>query len=450
MQSACTIGSRVIGSLILLTIFNFNTLAQDNSPWSRYGLGDPIPGSNIVNRAMGGAAAAYADMQTINFVNPASYSLFGPQKAIFDVGLDINNRTLRNNLGSSYTSSNAIIPYLAAGFQIRPQTSKINWGLAFGLRPLTKVSYNISNISSFGGDSLITQYEGNGGTYQAFAGTAIGYKNFSVGINGGYRFGSKDYTTKVSIINDTVINRYTPGKKEVRNNFGSAFLELGIQQRFKINNKSSFTFGAYGSMQTSMRVTKDEVYESFIVSGDGGITSRVDSVSEVRNVRGAIQYPSYYGAGVMYDFQDKGKLMILADYVRYNWGSYRFFGSPDALQNSWQIKAGVQLLPSIPTTAQQQRKSYWSRAIYRAGFNVTREPFLINNTNLNSYGISLGMGLPITQYGLLEKLYRSHIVNVAVEFGQRANRSSVLRENYFRLSLGFSLSDIWFIKRKYD
>ena len=60
--------------------------SQDNSPWSRYGLGDITPSSNIVSRGMGHAAAAYSDFQTINFVNPASYSRFGAQRAILGPG----------------------------------------------------------------------------------------------------------------------------------------------------------------------------------------------------------------------------------------------------------------------------------------------------------------------------------------------------------------------------
>ena len=50
--------------------------AQENSPYSRYGLGDIAPSTNIVNRGMGGLSAAFADPFTINFTNPASYSQF--------------------------------------------------------------------------------------------------------------------------------------------------------------------------------------------------------------------------------------------------------------------------------------------------------------------------------------------------------------------------------------
>jgi hypothetical protein len=346
MQSACTTGSRVLGSLVLLTIFSFNTLAQDNSPWSRYGLGDLVPSGNIANRGMGGVSAAYTDFQAINFLNPASYGSFGAQRAIFDVGLDINSRTLRNPNGDNYTSSNAYIPYLAAGFQIKPQKSKIGWGLVFGLRPITKVSYNIvsrSRISA--GDSMATQYEGNGGSYQAFAGTGITIKNFSIGVNGGYRFGSKDYATRVFLLNDTVPDRYTPGIKDVKNNFGGAFAELGLQYRIPVNKTTSLTVGAYGSLQSRMKVRKDEKFESAFLAGESGIITRIDSVFQESDVRGTIEYPSSYGFGVMYETIDKSKLSVGADFTTTKWKDYRYFNTADLLQNSWQIKAGAQFIP---------------------------------------------------------------------------------------------------------
>jgi hypothetical protein len=42
------------------------------------------------------------------------------------------------------------------------------------------------------------------------------------------------------------------------------------------------------------------------------------------------------------------------------------------------------------------------------------------------------------------------VVNIAFEYMKRGNNDNLLKENAFRLSLGFSLSDFWFIKRKYD
>ncbi len=51
------------------------TQAQtENSPYSRYGLGDQLPTQNIMSRGMGGVSAAYSDILSVNFTNPASYS----------------------------------------------------------------------------------------------------------------------------------------------------------------------------------------------------------------------------------------------------------------------------------------------------------------------------------------------------------------------------------------
>jgi hypothetical protein len=448
MQSACTTGNRVIGSLALSILFSFNVLAQDNSPWSRYGLGDIVPSSNIATRGMGGVSAGFTDFQAINFLNPASYGSFGSQRAIFDVGLDINSRTLRNNRGDNYTSSNAYIPYMAAGFQVKPQKSNMGWGLVFGLRPLTKVSYNIVSRSKISaGDSMVTQYEGNGGSYQAFAGTGVTIKNLSAGINVGYRFGSKDYSTRVFLLNDTVPDRYTPGVKDTRNNFGGFFTELGLQYRIVLNKNSSVTVGAYGSMQSKLNVRKDEKFESAFLADETGIINRIDSVFQASDIKGTIEYPSYYGFGFLYDVMKDSKLSVGLDFTTTSWSNFRYFNTSDLLQNSWQLKAGAQFVPNVKT--ETKRSSYWSSVSYRAGFNYSKEPFTVMGTDMKSYGVSLGVGLPIRRFTFAD-INRSNVVNAAFEFGQRGNNTSALRENYFRFSLGFSLSDVWFIKRKYD
>ena len=68
--------------------------------------------------------------------------------------------------------------------------------MSFGLRPVTKINYKIEKNERLTGiDSLNTLYEGSGGANQAFIGTGK-IKNFSIGINAGYMFGSKDYSTQ--------------------------------------------------------------------------------------------------------------------------------------------------------------------------------------------------------------------------------------------------------------
>jgi hypothetical protein len=42
------------------------------------------------------------------------------------------------------------------------------------------------------------------------------------------------------------------------------------------------------------------------------------------------------------------------------------------------------------------------------------------------------------------------MINTAIEFGKRGSGVNNITENFIKFSLGLSLSDIWFIKRKYD
>src|SRR5688500_6333303 len=89
-----------------LLIVTHKIAAQENSPYSRYGLGNTVPNTNVVNRGMGGVSAAFADPFSVNFNNPASYSAFQAQleqgskklqygRVLLDAGINIENKALR-------------------------------------------------------------------------------------------------------------------------------------------------------------------------------------------------------------------------------------------------------------------------------------------------------------------------------------------------------------------
>ncbi|HLG38685.1 MAG TPA: hypothetical protein VI461_03415, partial [Chitinophagaceae bacterium] len=61
---------------VVFLAFLSPVFAQDNSPYTRYGLGDIVPSTNINTRGLGGISTGYNDFFTINFSNPASYGFF--------------------------------------------------------------------------------------------------------------------------------------------------------------------------------------------------------------------------------------------------------------------------------------------------------------------------------------------------------------------------------------
>jgi len=405
----------------------------DNSPYSRYGLGDELSGKNIMSRGVGGLSAAYADILTVNFSNPASYSRL--KRATFDFGVELDARTLRViDPPQKYSSATPTISYIQLGL---PLSKTRNWGMNIGLKPLTRVSYKLERNERLDGvDSLQSVFEGNGGSYEVYTGTGFGTKNIAIGFNVGYRFGTKSYDSKRIFIPDSVGTFYYPSLYNTRTSYGGLFGNAGIQYTALLNKKNILRIGAYGSLKRELNATRDETIQTYSDEDTG--VHRIDLVSQT-SMSGKIVYPASYGMGIIYH---KGeKWMIGVDFTQTQWNEYRYFNEVDSVQDAWKVHIGGQVLPNLVNA-----KSYWGRVTYRAGFSYGQDYVKVQN-DLPIWTGSVGLGLPMRPPSFSNQY---SVINLSLEFGQRGNNLNVIRESFFRLSLGFTLSDIWFIKRKYD
>lgn len=434
MLSVSIIMYKKIRLLALVSICGI-TVAKaqtENSPYSRYGIGDLVPSHNIINRGMGGFTAAYGDFQSINFSNPASYSRF--KATVLDAGLEVNSRTLRTTEPPrKFSAASPNISYLLLGV---PLSRKNDWGLTFGLRPVSKISYKIERNEMLGtiGENINTLFEGNGGAYEVFTGTGVGYKGFRVGVNVGYLFGSKDFSTRLSMVNDSVL--YYQSNHQTKANYGGLFLKAGVQYTAKLNKDTRLHLGGYGNLKHTLNARKDIIRETFIPQENGPV--RVDSIFEDKDVSGKVVYPASVGFGFMIDRE--AKWMFGADFTQTKWVDYRFFGEQDRVQDSWKLHVGGQIIPNA-----LNGKNYWSRVAYRAGFNYGTD-YVNVDSELPTYTVTFGMGLPMRPPAYTRQFA---VINLALEYGRRGDKNSVIRENFFRLALGLNLSDIWFQKKRY-
>ncbi|MEO6582995.1 MAG: hypothetical protein ABIO05_01650 [Ferruginibacter sp.] len=421
------------------TLFFYTALfAQDNSPYSRYGLGDVSPGQNIINRSMGGISAGYADLFSLNFANPAS--LGNIRKAVFDLGGDIDRRTLKSNASpEKYTATNTYISYLQFGVPVasRKMLQKgISWGFSFGLKPQTQINYKIENRSRLNGiDSLHTNYEGSGGLNQVILNTGVKIKNFSFGLTGGYSFGNKDYSTRLNFINDTVL--YARSNTATKSTFGGAFINAGLQYDIK-TTAGILRLGSYANLSHKLKAKESVINETFTFNGNGELQT-IDTVAYRPEVRGEITYPATYGFG----FTNITKNWVYgADFETTGWNNYRYYQMKDLVQNSWRVKAGAQFAPYKDAA----ERRYFYLVQYRAGAYLGRDMVNIGDAKRSEYGITLGAGLPLTT-----QRYDFALLNLGAEFGTRGNKQSKsIRENLIRLSVGITINATWFQKRKYD
>ncbi len=448
--------------------------SQDNSPYSRYGIGDLVPPTNINSRGLGGLSAAFNEPLSINFSNPASFSSFQTDKelksnklksgrAILDVGINLENRTLKDPaFAERFTASNALFSYVQVGVPL-----KQNWGLSFGLRPISRISYKIRRrellydpITSQRIDSAETLFSGSGGSYLASMGTGfslfkrlkkdksgkeiIGEEKLSVGFTAGYLFGEKDYSTKRTIFNDTLSSDYyNQANYQTTTNYGNLNFSAGIQYKVPLKKNLMLTLGAYGAWGQTVNASQDVLRETFIYDASIGEV-RLDSVSDKRNVKGKIDLPSSITAGFVLQkytvINKEGGWLIGVDFAQQSWDKYRFYGQIDSVQSKWEIRVGGQLNP-IP------KRNYFSNIAYRFGFFMGPDYIKVGK-KLNQIGGSFGLGLPLAT--TRQAPNQATLINLAFEYGKRGNNSNLLSESLFRVSLGFSLSDFWFIKRKYD
>src|SRR4051794_1958339 len=111
MRSVSTINFKLISGFFLLAT-PLLVFSQENSPSSRYGLGNLFSAQHVANRGMAGLSTPYVDAQSVNFYNPASYS--GLKVVTFDVGIAISNQTLHSaNPTAKYSATNFTPSYVA-------------------------------------------------------------------------------------------------------------------------------------------------------------------------------------------------------------------------------------------------------------------------------------------------------------------------------------------------
>ena len=450
-------------TVLLLTGICSAAYAQDNSPYSRFGLGDKFPNTNAANRAMGGISAAYNDYFNINYNNPASYSFFQATqelnsrklangRAVLNVGVDAQMRTLIDrDAQKRFPSSDIVFSHVMLGMPLRK-----NWGMALGLRPLHRINYKMENIQQITDhntnlpiDSGRILSEGQGGTYLATVGIGVKFKAgtngfLSLGVNGGYMFGKKDYSTRITLVGEDAL--YAAGNRQVKTSMGGLYFDAGAQYQFKVSDKLYMGLGAYGNIKQTIKTSADTIAETYIYTAEEGYKT-IDSVSTAIG-KGSFVYPmSFTGGFILQKPQinptaEAGWLIGL-DFTHTDWNNYRIDKNADPnLRSNWQVKLGTELNP-------MRKNNYFSNVAYRLGFFTGPDYVYLNNTAMPVYGITFGMGLPLINYNGAMARYQLSVLNLGFEYVKRGNNQNLIKENQFRISAGFSLSDLWFIKRRY-
>mgnify|MGYP001024818594 CR=1 FL=1 len=423
----------LIAGLVLLPAFLFAQFNNNTtSPFSRFGLGDLQSHTHGRTSAMGGATLGSRNSQQVNIANPASYTSTDSLAFLFEFGMNGKFSSYKNDI-DHFATNDVNFRYFVMSF---PITRKVS--TALGLTPYSDVGYDIQvNQELPNSGNVRYLYYGEDSLSRAFWGVAVSpLKNISVGANLYYFFGSLQRKSNVTFPNN--IEMYSIEKNDGLRlrDFG---LNYGIQATIPMEKDQSITLGATFSNKPKFTAFSTDISLKtlYLYDDSGNPFGDVDTLSYRDELKGKIQMPMSVGLGVSY--VKKNKLELNADYQFEQWTKARFLNESYFFLTDRSIfSVGGEYIPEKFSI-----RSYTSRMAYRAGLRYEKTYLNISNQQVNDFGISFGVGLPV---------YRSNsTINISAELGRRGNTSDdLVRENYVKLNLSVNLYDLWFVKRKFD
>lgn len=424
-------------ALVISIAFTFQSFSQGTvSPYSAYGVGLLSEKAYASNNGMGNAGLAYSSPWFIPVLNPA---LLGSQTfSSFEAGMSLTQTAIRDEL-TRYDQVNGGLKYVALALPIVPG----KYGISISLNPYADKNYNLiqspdenqplrAGVKRFEGEGTISQLRiANGWNIT---------KNIAIGAEANYNFGKiTDRSTFQNIIQgeDSIFVPYLVAG-ESTNTFSDFSFTLGGRYSRQIG-KNFLGVGLTYDLPANLNTTRNTFLQYLSAAGtplnpQTGITD--SSNFSTFNEEGITAIPGKIGVGLSYWKQSKWA--ISADFTYQDWSQYENFGTKDAnLTTQTEVKIGAEYTPDA-----QAGDKYLKRVTYRAGLRVNNGPIVVNNTDINSFGITFGTTLPITNVSN---------VNLAFEIGQRGTLlNNLVREDYFSFNLSFTYNDRWFLRRQFD
>ncbi len=416
---------------VFLVLIAFHVSAQNtSSPYSVFGIGDLNQHITGRNNAMGGGGYALRSSSYFNFLNPASSSSSDSLVFLFEFGASAGfGRLTQGNDSKKFDKSG--IDYMAFGNRI---TSR--WAYSLGLTTYSKVNYRVSTSGKVNDIGTVNYYYlGNGGINKIFFGNSLKINNnISLGINLNYLFGSID-KTRLVVFPSTAYAYNTQSETSVR--VRDIFTEYALQYSM-FNNDMQYTFGIVANPRTKISVYKDYLSGATLGNNISGISSNtiIDTIDNLSGVKDYFNIPASIGTG--FCVENKNKWLISADVEYQDWKNINYWGTSDTTDYALRISFGGEYIPDWNSATYA-----WKRMRYRAGLYYNKTPYLVKNTAIDDMGVTFGLGIP-------HRRARTSF-NFAIRAGVKGTvENNLIREKYFILSLSLSLSDIWFLKYKYE
>ncbi len=449
---------------IAFCCFGYALNGQNNtsSPYSFNGIGEIEQSYFTKQRGMSGLGVATFSNNNYSLLNPASIGFIN--KSVFDFGLRADRTTFDKD-GNFRDIDNGNFNNIALGFSMlkkqkfskadtSAETGRItgvtatknifNWSAGFAFTPFASKGGNFGFSKDTFGSSLSFQNVGSGGLsnlafqngFQIGEYLAIGH---SFSVIWGQNFQTRNiYDDSFALISLSDIN------SSRFNGFANTF---GAGLNLPLSSKLVLNMGASLRLQTEFNRNASRIALSV---DERGARRLVDTLLLSENVQDKVGIPASLALGASLAY--KGVFLIGVDYIAQNWSEMNGSGWADNYTDYNRLCVGLTLNhESNPSKSMRKPEIYLGYATTK--LQVPYSDFSGNILPVSETGMSFGLGLPVLRDifnadGKRER-YKSMIHITGEYINRGANQSGFINEKLYRLSIGLSLTDLWFMKRKY-
>jgi len=418
----------------LITLFPLSAQFNTYSPYTRFALGDLAKQGFGQQQAMGGTGLAINEGNRINHLNPASFTALDSTSVYFDFGantfhnqyqtedysntwwnMNLHHIAFASSMGKYLGVSAGVVPYSSIGYFIKQEYDDLTNGLA-----------------------MDTYYKGQGGIMNVYLGTAVKLLDkFSLGVTMNYLMGK---LTRERQVDFPTHGGYSSPSSIENINLRKPVFTLGLQYKEVYGDKFFFSVGGVYDFKANARVSNDyKVNNVFYTDDPAWINDSVaidpDYILGADTSSNSILIPQRMGLG--FAFGIPNKLIITGDFYKQDWtGSMS--DANYSTTNATSMHFGLEYIPDVESI-----RGFHKLLSYRAGGYYSNSYLMVNGYQLEDYGITFGVGIPV-------KTLRSSI-NVAFTLGTRGTTEyNLVKENYGIITFNVTLHDSWFRKRRFD
>ena len=413
--------------LAILFFATYVVSAQNGtiSPYSFFGIGELLTVRTVDNQAMGGLGM-YTDSIHIHLNNPASLGKLG----LTAFSAAFSHREIRLETSSDkQNSSVSNLEYLSVALPLRSQRA----GIGFGLKPYSAMGYSLEAESTDDqGAEVTTQFTGSGGLNTVYL--SAGFRlmpNLHLGATVNFIFGNLE-KARLQITEGILLGTLDERRSDV-NGFD---FNYGLTYTPSFGKHTLFT-SVRVNTQANLNSQNDQQIGT-VVPGTGRIVEVIDVDLDEDFLRNTdIKIPTTTSLGL--GFGEDKHWFVGAEYSFQKYSEFvnTFLQEENTeYEDASSYSFGGYYIPDFTSI-----DSFFERMVYRAGVRLDNTGLVVNDKALENFGINFGLGIPLgVDFSNL---------NVGFEFGRRGTiANDLVRESYFKFSIGLAFNARWFMKRQ--